>query len=167
MLICVFPFCMLFFFIVFNISWLHDSKKYVINNKTTTSTIWLFMNKRIFLFINSIWHTQNTIYKELQCIELQCIPPLSFALLSIALLSLKPQCIEPQCIPFLCITAQCIALQGLQIPDRKDPNFFANVRTWLPTDFIDFLGYKSIFLSGISVALRALLWVTWWCVIRY
>ena len=37
MLICVFPLSMLFFFILFNILTLHDSKKYVIDNKTTTS----------------------------------------------------------------------------------------------------------------------------------
>ena len=74
-------------------------------------------------------------YLALLCIELLCISVLPIDLL----------CITPLCITLLCITAQCIELQGIPNRHNKDPNFFANVRTCTPTDFIDFLGLKSVF----------------------
>ena len=79
---------------------------------------------------------QNAICIALQCIELQCILVTSFALLCIAL----------QCIFVLPIAFQCIAHQRIPDTHKKDPNFFANVRTRPLTDFIDFLGLKSIFV---------------------
>jgi hypothetical protein len=87
------------------------------------------------------------IYIALQCIRPQCITPLSLALLCIAPLPIELLCIPLQCILLLCITL-------LRIPDthKKDPNFFVNVRTCMHTDFIDFLGFKSVFKSGILKA---------------
>ena len=122
------------------------SQKYVIYYKKTLSAKSQFMNKHIYLInkgfnIDKSQHLTlfNTIfiYKELQCIEVQCITLRSLALL----------CIEPQCITLLCITAQCIALQGIQAGDRKDPKNRVDVRTRLHTDFIDFLGFKSVLFS--------------------
>jgi len=63
-----------------------------------------------------------------------------------SLSSLALLCIRLQCILVLCITAQCIALQGIQAGVRKDPKNRVDVRTCLHTDFIDFLGFKSIFV---------------------
>jgi hypothetical protein len=85
-------------------------------------------------------------YLALLCIELLCKASQSIAL----------QCIELLCITLLCITAQCIALQGIQPLHGKDPNYFANVRTRPLTDFIDFLGFKSVFVFGPVCALVAL-----------
>lgn len=83
---------------------------------------------------------------------------LMHGLSSLALLCIELQCIELQCITLLCITPQGIAVLGMvQEPATKDPNFFANVRTWTLTDFIDFLGFKFIFKSGTLKALTPLL----------
>ena len=67
MLIRVFPFCAYLSFIIYNIFNTLLSQKYVIEYKKNTSPIWLFTNKHIFLFINSIWHTQNTTERYLHC----------------------------------------------------------------------------------------------------
>lgn len=177
MLICVFPLSMLFFFILFNILTLHDSKKYAIEDNKDTSPKPVFPNMHIY----RIGETRpDQIYRicrparrylalqcievqckaplpiELQCIEVLCIALLSLALLCIASQSLALLCIELQCIPFLCITAQCITVLAIPKPAKKDPNFFANVRTRLQTDFIDFLGFRCVFFPGPFCALSEL-----------
>jgi hypothetical protein len=67
---------------------------------------------------------------------------------TLAILSLRLQCITAQC-----ITLQCITLRG--IPDLlgEDPNFFANVRTRLLTDFIKILALKVYLCFGFVYAL--------------
>jgi hypothetical protein len=54
MLIGVWSLSMFIFFIVYNIFNTPVSQKYVICIKTTTSALSVFINKHIFLFINSI-----------------------------------------------------------------------------------------------------------------
>ena len=149
MLNWVFPLSMFIFFILFNILTLHDSQKYDIDNKTTASPFPVFPGKHINrLARRPRLRTRQPARRHLAllCIEVLCI----------ALLSLELQCITLQCITLLCITAQCIALQGIPDPHNKDPNFFANVRTRLPTDFIDFLGFRCVFFPGPFCALSEL-----------
>jgi len=115
------------------------------------------MNKRIILTnkgFDTLKTQQNAIYKELQCIVFQCIAMQSLALPCITALSLRLLSLRLQCITLLCITAQCITLRGIQAGVRKDPKNFANIRTRLLTDFIDFLDLKSVFKSGTLKAFR-------------
>ena len=110
------------------------------------------MNKRIILTnkgFDTLKTQQNAIYKELQCIVFQCIAMQSLALPCITALSLRLLSLRLQC-----ITAQCITLRGIQAGVRKDPKNFANIRTRLLTDFIDFLDLKSVFKSGTLKAFR-------------
>lgn len=62
-------------------------------------------------------------------------------------------CIRLLCITVLSLKPQCITLQG--IPDLlgEDPNFFANVRTRLLTDFIKILALKVYLCFGFVYAL--------------
>lgn len=130
---------MFIFFIVYIIFNTHVSQKYVICIKTTTSPKPVFQNMHIYQICETrpdqILQPARR-YLALQCIEVQCIPLQSLAILCITLL----------CITLLSLKPQCITLLSLQIPDKKDPNFFANVRTRLQTDFIDFSGLKSVFV---------------------
>ena len=150
----------LFFIIVFIIFYLPTFQKYVIWTKTTTSPLSVFINKHIYLTnkgFNTLKTQQNAICIALQCIELLCILVTSLALPCITLLSLALLCIELLCITLQCIFVLPIAHQGIPDTHRKDPNFFANVRTWPLTDFIDFLGLKSVLFS-LALVLRYVLY---------
>ena len=72
----VFPLSMLFFFILFNILTLHDSKKYVIDNKTAISPKPVFPGKHIYqpvitlLSLTLLFNTNFTVLNVITLLSL-------------------------------------------------------------------------------------------------